>query len=112
MSTSTEIAPEVRERLKAQNPRIILQTLIDGGEWRYDDRIFVLADNFELCVVAWEIDTKNGIDWENREDGKRRYLKADISLGAFIRMAFDTSLDETAIMAANATLNSLRTKRT
>lgn len=112
MSTSTEIAPEVRERLKAQNPRIILNTLLDGGEWHHDDRIFVLSDNYELCVVAWALDTKNGIDWENKEDGERRYLKTDISLSAFIKMAFDTSLDETAIMAANSTLNSLRTKRT
>lgn len=109
MSTSTEIAPEVIERLKAQNPRIILNTLLDGGEWHHDSKIFVLSDNYELCVVAWELDPENGIDWENKEDGNRRYLNADISLGAFIRMALDTSLDETAIMAANATLNSKRT---
>jgi len=107
-----DIAPEVRERLKEQNPRIILKALLDGGEWRYDDRIFVLSDDYELCVVAWELDPENGIDWENKEKGNRRYLKVDISLGAFIKMAFDTSLDETSIMAANTALNSLRTERT
>lgn len=106
------IAPEVLDRLKEQNPRIILQTLLGGGEWHYDDRIFVLSDDYELCVVAWELDPENGIDWENKEKGKRRYLKADISLGAFIKMAFDTNLDETTIMAANLALNSLGPERT
>jgi hypothetical protein len=43
--------------LKARNPLILLRHLLDGKEWEYEGQTYVMGDDYELCVKAWEINS-------------------------------------------------------
>lgn len=111
MSTTKEINPEVLERLKNRNPLIILKYLLEGGEWEHNGHLYVLSDDYELCSVAWELDTQSGVDYHNFKKGKKRYLRTGLTVQGFLKMALETSIDETAILAANMTLKEINSNK-
>lgn len=90
---SIAVEPEVVERLKEQHPNIILKALLDGREWTHGDYTYVMLEDFELCVVAHD------------QNNAPIYLRTDITLKNFITMAFETGINQTAIMSANAALS-------
>jgi hypothetical protein len=104
---NADVAPEVIARLREKNPLIILRYLLEGREWEHDDKIYVLSDDYEICVVAHVLDESKGISWDNFREGERRYLRTDMSLQYFLKMAMDVDIDETAIMAANMALTDI-----
>lgn len=110
MSTTYE---ERQAELKARNPLIVLRHLLEGKEWTHDGRTYVLSDNYELCVVAWAMDKSKGITWENRHEHPEciRYLRTDVSLAGFIKMAEEVSLDEAFIMSAEVALQQINKER-
>lgn len=108
---NADVAPEIKARLQERNPLIILRYLLEGREWEHEDRIYVLSEDYELCVVAHVLDEANCITWENFREGERRYLRTDMSLQYFLKMAMDTDIDETAIMAANMALTDINRQK-
>jgi len=99
----TEIDPEVLERLTQQNPYIILRYLLAGREWEHKGEKYVLSDDHDLCVVRTSVTYKDG----EACDEQPCYLRADISFQGFLKMAFETDIDDTAVMAMNMALQDI-----
>jgi len=106
MSTTYE---ERQAELQARHPLVVLRHLLAGKEWEHDGHTYVLGENYELCVVAWEISESKGVTWENRHKHPEcvRYLRTDISLASFIQMAASISPEDAFIMSAEIALQQI-----
>jgi hypothetical protein len=88
---------EREQELKQHHPRIILDALMRGQEWQHGDHIYRLSDDYDLCVVATNLDTH-----------ERVLLRADVSLAGFIRMAMEVSVDDAFIIGCQTALREMR----
>ena len=54
-------------KLSEQQVVVILRHLLNGGEWKYKEHVFVLSDDMQLCTIAYLLDASKGVTSDNFE---------------------------------------------